>query len=118
MAQTAPRRRDVDQSKSTTCSRRSPARARPASSSPAAKTGLDKPELTITIKFDEGKRARRSRSRSAAPTASPRARRAGAAKVDIAAIDNIVKALEDAEIALAADRRIVQRLRALVPTTR
>jgi hypothetical protein len=60
-----------------------------------AKTGLDKPELAIAVKFDEGKReekvafARTGSDGFAARTGEP-----GAAKVDIAAIENIVKSLD------------------------
>ena len=61
----------------------------------AAKTGLDAPELSIAVKFDEGKRdekvafARTGSDGFAARTGEP-----GAAKVDIAAIENIVKSLD------------------------
>lgn len=60
-----------------------------------AKTGLDKPELTVAFKYDEGKEERVSFARSqdgayAARTGSP-----GAAKIDASLIDSIVKALGD-----------------------
>ena len=61
----------------------------------AAKTGLDKPELSITVKFEDGKREDKTAfARSGADGYATRAGEPGAAKVDIAAIENIVKSLE------------------------
>ena len=61
----------------------------------AAKTGLDKPELTVTIRFDEGKREEKvAFARSGSDGYAARTGEPGAAKVDIAAIENIVKSLE------------------------
>jgi hypothetical protein len=63
-----------------------------------AKTGLDKPELTIAIKYDEGKKEDRvSFARSGTDGYASRAGLPGAAKVDVATIDGIVKSLETAE---------------------
>ena len=60
-----------------------------------AKTGLDKPELTITVKFDGGKREEKtSFARTGSDGFATRAGEPGAAKVDIAAIENIAKSLE------------------------
>lgn len=60
-----------------------------------AKTGLNKPELTVTIRFDEGKREEKaSFARTGSDGYASRGGEPGAAKVDIAAIENIVKSLE------------------------
>lgn len=60
-----------------------------------AKTGLDRPELTVTVKFDDGKREEKTAfARSGSDGYAARAGEPGAAKVDIAAIENIVKSLE------------------------
>jgi hypothetical protein len=60
-----------------------------------AKTSLDKPELTVTIKFDEGKREEKvALARSGSDGYAARTGEPGAAKVDIAAIESIVKSLE------------------------
>jgi hypothetical protein len=59
------------------------------------KTGLDKPELTVTIKSDEGKREEKvAFARAGSDGYASRAGEPGAARVDIAAIENIVKSLE------------------------
>ena len=60
-----------------------------------AKTGLDKPELTVTVKYDEGKEERVTFARAGGSAYAARAGSPGAANVDAAAIDSIVKALED-----------------------
>lgn len=61
----------------------------------AAKTGLDKPELSITVKFDDGKREEKvAFARSGSDGFAARTGEPGAAKVDIAAIENIVKSLD------------------------
>lgn len=62
-----------------------------------AKTGLEKPEVTIAIKFDEGKEEKVSFSRSGSDGYASRTGMPGAAKVDVATIDGIVKAIEAAE---------------------
>jgi Domain of unknown function (DUF4340) len=63
-----------------------------------AKTALDKPELTIAIKYDEGKKEDRvSFARVGSDGFASRAGVPGAAKVDVATIDGIVKSLETAE---------------------
>ncbi|MEP6914659.1 MAG: DUF4340 domain-containing protein [Acidobacteriota bacterium] len=60
-----------------------------------AKTGLDKPELTIAMKYDEGKEERVTFARTPDSGFAARAGSPGAAKLDTATIDGIVKALED-----------------------
>ena len=60
-----------------------------------AKTGLDAPELTATVASDEGKRQEKvAFARSGSDGFALRTGEPGAARVDIAAIENIVKALE------------------------
>jgi hypothetical protein len=59
-----------------------------------AKTGLDKPELAVTLKFDEGKKEERvSFARSGADGFASRDGETGAAKIPASAIESIVKAL-------------------------
>jgi hypothetical protein len=60
-----------------------------------AKTGLDKPELTVTFKYDQGKEERVTFARAGDSAYAARAGSPGAATVDAAVIDGIVKALED-----------------------
>lgn len=93
--QVAPTARDVDQTKvENLVSAVTGARATGFVESPA-KTGLDKPELIISMKFDGGKREEKtSFARTGADGFATRAGEPGAAKVDIAAIENIVKSLE------------------------
>lgn len=93
--QVAPTARDVDQTKvDNLVSAITAARATGYADS-TAKTGLDKPELTITIKFDEGKREEKvALARTGSDGFASRTGEPGAAKVDIAAIENIVKSLE------------------------
>lgn len=61
----------------------------------SAKTGLDKPELTIAFKYDEGKDERVAFARAGDAAYASRGGSPGAAKVDASVIDGIVKALED-----------------------
>lgn len=58
-----------------------------------AKTGLDKPELTVAFKYDEGKDERVTFARTKDTAYALRAGVPGAAKVDASLIDSIVKAL-------------------------
>jgi hypothetical protein len=58
-----------------------------------AKTGLDKPELTVAFKYDEGKDERVTFARTKDTAYAARAGVPGAAKVDASVIDSIVKAL-------------------------
>lgn len=60
-----------------------------------AKTGLDKPELTVTLKYDDGKEERVTFARAGDSAYAARAGSPGAANVDAAVIDGIVKALGD-----------------------
>ena len=61
-----------------------------------AKTGLDKPEVTIAIKFDDGKKEDRvTFARSGADAYAQRAGDPGAAKIPASTLDSIVKALDD-----------------------
>jgi hypothetical protein len=93
--QTAPAAKDVDASKvEALISAATGARATGFVDS-TANTGLDKPELTIAFKYDEGKDERVALARTkdaayAARTGSP-----GAAKIDASLIDSILKALGD-----------------------
>src|SRR5207237_3187611 len=59
-----------------------------------AKTGLDKPELTVAFTYD-GKQERISFARAGGTAYASRAGSPGAAKIDASTIDAIVKALED-----------------------
>jgi hypothetical protein len=93
--QTAPAAKDVDASKiETLISAATGARATGFVDS-TAKTGLDKPELTVAFKYDEGKDERVSFSRTADAAYALRAGSPGAAKIDASVIDSIVKALGD-----------------------
>ena len=62
-----------------------------------AKTGLEKPELTIAITSDAGKDDRVTFARSGSDGYASRAGSPGAAKIETATIDSIVKALETAQ---------------------
>lgn len=91
--QTAPTARDVDAAKiEGLISAATGARATGFVDS-TAKTGLDKPELTVAFKYDEGKDERVSFARTKDSAYAARAGAPGAAKVDASLIDSIVKAL-------------------------
>ena len=91
--QTAPTARDVDAAKiEGLISAATGARATGFVDS-TAKTGLDKPELTVAFKYDEGKDERVSFARTKDSAYAARAGAPGAAKVDASVIDSIVKAL-------------------------
>jgi hypothetical protein len=93
--QTAPVAKDVDASKiEALISAATGARATGFVES-TAKTGLDKPELTVSFKYDEGKDERVSFSRTTDAAYALRAGSPGAAKIDASVIDSIVKALGD-----------------------
>ena len=93
--QTAPAARDVDAAKiEALISAATGARATGFVDS-TAKTGLDKPELSLTFKYDEGKEERVAFARTKDGAYASRAGSPGAAKVDATVIDAIVKALED-----------------------
>jgi hypothetical protein len=60
-----------------------------------AKTGLDKPELSVMLKYDEGKEERVTFARAGGAAYASRTGSPGTAKVDASTIEAIVKALED-----------------------
>ena len=93
--QVAPAARDVDGAKIEALLSAATAARATGFVDTTAKTGLDKPELTVALKFDEGKDERVTFARSAETGYAARAGSPGAAKVDASAIDAIVKALED-----------------------
>ncbi len=93
--QTAPVARDVDAAKiEALISAATGARATGFVDS-AAMTGLDKPELSLTFKYDEGKDERVAFARTKDGAYASRTGSPGAAKVDATVIDTIVKAFED-----------------------
>jgi uncharacterized protein DUF4340 len=93
--QTAPAARDVDAAKvDALISAATGARATGFVNS-TAKAGLDKPELSLTFKYDEGKEERVAFARTKDAAYASRAGSPGAAQVDASVIDAIVKALED-----------------------
>jgi hypothetical protein len=93
--QTAPAAKDIDASKvEALVSAASSVRATGFVDS-TTKSGLDKPELTLSFTYDEGKQDRVTFARSEGAAYASRAGTPGAAKVDASAIDSIVKALED-----------------------
>ena len=93
--QTAPTAKDVDASKvEALISAVTAARATGFVDS-TANTGLDKPELTVAFKYDEGKDERVSFARTKDAAYAARAGSPGAAKIDASLIDSIVKAFGD-----------------------
>jgi Domain of unknown function (DUF4340) len=63
---------------------------------PAAKTGLDAPVLTVLVKFDDGKKEERvSFGKAGTDTFASRPGESGAAKIDTADFDDVVKALDE-----------------------
>jgi Domain of unknown function (DUF4340) len=65
-------------------------------SAKGVKAALDKPELTVTLKFDEGKKEERvAFARSGSDAYASRAGEPNAAKIPASALDSIVKALEE-----------------------
>ena len=69
--------------------------ARATSFAPAdAKTGLDKPELSIAFKYDNNKDERVTFARNGTTVYAARSGANGTAIVDAAVLDGIVKALE------------------------
>jgi len=92
--QTSPSAKDVDGAKiEALVSAASAARATGFVDS-TAKTGLDKPELTVALTSD-GKQERVMFARADGAAYASRAGSAGAAKIDASTIDAIVKAIED-----------------------
>ena len=93
--QTAPAAQDVDQAKvDNLLSAVTQSRAASFVDSPA-KTGLDTPELTVTVKSGEGRQETVRFARAGADSFAARTGEPGAAKLDAANIDNINKALDD-----------------------
>jgi hypothetical protein len=93
--QVAPTARDVDQTKVENLVSAVTGAQATGFVDTTAKTGLDKPELTVTIKSDEGKKEEKvAISRGGADGYALRAGEPGAAKVAAATIDNIIKALD------------------------
>jgi hypothetical protein len=92
----APQAGEVDQSKvESLLSAVTGARATGAAP-PAATASLDKPELTVAIKYDEGRKEDRvTFARSGTSAYASRAADPGAVAVDAATLDAIVKALEE-----------------------
>jgi Domain of unknown function (DUF4340) len=94
--QVAPNSREVDQAKADSLiSAATQARATSFVDSPE-KTGLEKPELVVTIKSNEGKREEKvAFARSGTDAFASRSGEPGAAKTDASTLDNIVKALDE-----------------------
>ena len=93
--QTAPSARDVDAAKiEALISAATGARATSFVDS-TAKTGLDKPELSVALKYDESKEERVTFARTGGSAFASRAGSSGAARIEPSVIDAIVKALED-----------------------
>jgi Domain of unknown function (DUF4340) len=96
--QIAPAARDIDQTKvDNLLSAVTATRANSFIDSAARqeKTGLDKPEIVVTIKSDEGKREEKvTFAKSGTDAYASRAGEPGVAKVDASAVDNIVKSVE------------------------
>lgn len=93
--QTAPAGRDIDAAKMEGLFSAATGARAASFVDNTAKTGLDKPELAIVIKFDEGKSEDRvSFARAGTDGYASRTGWPGAAKVDIGTIDAIVKAFD------------------------
>jgi hypothetical protein len=93
--QTAPSARDVDAAKiEALISAATGARATSFVES-TARTGLDKPELSVALKYDESKEERVTFARTGDSAYASRAGSPGAARIEPSVIDAIVKALED-----------------------
>ncbi|HEX5375927.1 MAG TPA: DUF4340 domain-containing protein [Solirubrobacterales bacterium] len=94
--QTSPTARDVDQGKVENLASTITGARATGFVDTTAKTGLDKPELTVAIKYEEGKKEDRvTFARSGADAYAARAGGPGAARIDTETLDSIVKALED-----------------------
>jgi hypothetical protein len=92
----APKAGDVDQAKvESLLSAATQARAT-SYIDQTAKTGLDKPLLTVTIRSDGGKKEERvAFAKSGSDGFASRAGEPGAAKIETSTIDNLVKALDE-----------------------
>ena len=93
--QTAPAARDVDAAKIEALISAATGTRATGFVDSTAKTGLDKPELSLTFKYDEGKEERVAFARTKDGAYASRAGSPGAAKVEASVIDAIVKAFED-----------------------
>ena len=93
--QTAPTARDVDAAKTEALISAITVGRATGFVDSTANTGLDKPELTVVFKYDEGKEERVSFARTKDAAFAARAGAPGAAKVDVSLIDSIIKALGD-----------------------
>ena len=96
--QTAPSAADVDQTKlDNLLSALTQAQATGFEDS-TAKTGLDAPVLTATVKSDEGRRAETVKfAKSGTNSYAARSGEPGAARIDPSVLDNIVKAIEEVQ---------------------
>lgn len=62
----------------------------------STKTGLNAPELTVTVKSDEGRRAETVKfARSGSDAYAARDGEGGAAEIEVSRLDSVLKALED-----------------------
>jgi hypothetical protein len=94
--QVAPSGRDVDQTKVDSLISAATDLRATSFVETTAKTGLDKPELTITIKSDQGRREEKvSLARSDKEAYAAKGGEPGAAKIDTSAIDKVIKALDE-----------------------
>jgi len=102
--QVAPAARDVDRTKvDNLLSAITQTRANTFVDS-TAKTGLDSPELTATVKSDEGRQVETVRfARSGTDVHAARDGEKGAAQIDASTLDNILKALQELEQPAPAD---------------
>jgi hypothetical protein len=94
--QTTPAQKDVDNTKVDAFLSAATAVQAQSFVDDKVKTGLGTPELTVVIKYDEGKKEDRVTFGRAGSTAyAGRAGMTGAATVDAAALDSLIKAFED-----------------------
>jgi hypothetical protein len=94
--QLSPQARDVDQAKVESLISAITGAQAQALAPAAAKASLQKPELTVTIKFDEGRKEDRvSFARSGTTAYAVRAAEGTPVTVDAATLDGIIKALEE-----------------------
>jgi hypothetical protein len=89
--------RDLDQAKADALvSAITGARATEFADAAAAKTAIERPEMTVTIKFDDGKKEERVvLGRAGADAFASRSSEAAIAKIETSSLDSIVKALDD-----------------------
>ena len=95
--QISPQARDLDQASfDTLLSALTGARATAWVNDPAAAKALASPELSATVKFDEGKKEERvTLTKAGADAFASRGGEPGAAKIDATTVDTIVKALQE-----------------------